>query len=645
MNKATVQVRPALLALTLASAGLILAACGGGGTTTVPVAPTNVVATPGPGYVTVTWTDNSDNETGFEVFRTATAGITAQQAGSSVGTVGPNVTAFNDMDIELEQEYEYSVVATNAAGSSGAGSTTVGASVPVGVDLMIGTNNRRWEDANGTIFVVYLMLPEAILTDESLNFNVQISGPPGWNGGAPVGFDCSSQGCGLWKGFTWGSWNRITALAGEYTLTVTVDSQVYSATATMTDPSFKFDRPTDITVTSATTDSVTGTWSSPTGTGAVYLALHEGDFGPTVMWSTREDVESHTFEGRPLEDGLYTYEVVPVNSDIFNYPLRVEPFGLSYDGVPFIIGDALSPECTSAGEIITIPDSELMQAVRDALGRPTGDLTCLDMALLTQLDHPDGGIADLQGLQYAVNLGNVSLHNNDVTDVSPLADLTALWFLNLNVNEVTDVGPLRNLVNLTDLHLCCTTGNITDVTPLEGMSNLVWFNISNHDLGNDVVWQLLGNYPDLRGMWISNNDLTDFTPLADWPDLEILQIFGSTISDFTPIAALSQLHTLEIGWSTITDITPLYDMTQLGYLNLNSLGLSDVAFLEEFEQLHTLFITDNQITSLAPLVANPGIGEGDNVYVQNNPLDLNDATVQAEVQALLDRGVNLVTGE
>lgn len=407
------------------------------------------------------------------------------------------------------------------------------------------------------------------------------------------------------------------------------------------DPSFKFDRPTGITVTSATSNSVTATWSLPVGTGGIYLNLQERNSGRTLAARVVGAVDTFTFEGLELADGVHTFEVVPVNSDVYNYPLKVPPFGLSYDGAQFLVGDALAPDCVSADQVVSIPDAELLRAIRGALGLPTGDLTCLDLALLTRLEHDNGGISDLEGLQYAVNLSHLSLHNNDVADVSPLADLSALRFLNLNINEVTDVASIRNLVNLTDLHLCCTTGNITDVTPLEGMTNMVWFNISDHELGNDVVWQLLQNYPNLRGMWIGNHGLTDFTHVADWPDLEILQIYGSTIPDLTPIVGLSQLHTLEVAWSTITDITPLYGETQLTYLNLDGLELTDITFLQEFEDLHTLRLAYNQIASLAPLVANPGIDSGDYVDARNNPLDLTDAAVQADIQALQDRGVNL----
>lgn len=170
---------------------------------------------------------------------------------------------------------------------------------------------------------------------------------------------------------------------------------------------------------------------------------------------------------------------------------------------------------------------------------------------------------------------------------------------------------------------------------------MTWFNISNHELGNDVAWQLLQNYPNLRGLWMGNNGLTDFAQVANWPDLEILQVYGSTIPDLTPIIDLSRLHTLEIGWPTIAYITPLYGKTELTYLNLDGLDLTDITFLQEFEQLQTLLLAYNQLTTLAPLVAYPGIGAGDYVDARNNPLDLTDAAVQADFQALLDRGVNL----
>src|SRR5690606_37149214 len=114
---------------------------------------------------------------------------------------------------------------------------------------------------------------------------------------------------------------------------------------TLTDPTFKFDRPTGITVTSATSNSVTATWSLPVGTGGIYLNLQERSSGRTLAARVVGAVDTFTFEGLELADGVHTFEVVPVNSDVYNYPLKVPPFGLSYDGVQFLVGDALAPDC------------------------------------------------------------------------------------------------------------------------------------------------------------------------------------------------------------------------------------------------------------------------------------------------------------
>jgi len=68
----------------------------GGFTVTAPspvAAPTNVTATVGPGNtVTLTWTDNSTNETGFSIQRATNSTFTA---GMVQNFVGANVTTFN----------------------------------------------------------------------------------------------------------------------------------------------------------------------------------------------------------------------------------------------------------------------------------------------------------------------------------------------------------------------------------------------------------------------------------------------------------------------------------------------------------------------------------------------------------------------
>ena len=88
-----------------------------------PADPTGLAATASPGKITLTWTDASDDETGFRIERS--------EEGSNVwelvGTVGPGVTTFEDTTVANNTNYLYRVRAVRGASWSGAS-----ASVQVG---------------------------------------------------------------------------------------------------------------------------------------------------------------------------------------------------------------------------------------------------------------------------------------------------------------------------------------------------------------------------------------------------------------------------------------------------------------------------------------------------------------------------------
>ena len=70
-------------------------------------------------------------------------------------------------------------------------------------------------------------------------------------------------------------------------------------------------------------------------------------------------------------------------------------------------------------ETITFPDENLAAAVRAALGKgPDEEITGAELGELTSLGASERGIADLTGIEYCVNLTELS--------ISPLANLTNL---------------------------------------------------------------------------------------------------------------------------------------------------------------------------------------------------------------------------
>lgn len=86
---------------------------------------------------------------------------------------------------------------------------------------------------------------------------------------------------------------------------------------------------------------------------------------------------------------------------------------------------------------VSMPDQNLRAAVNLALGRGSMDaITRGDLSSLTTLSAANLGIADLTGLEFAVNLTSADLSNNHIASFAPLSGLTQL----ASVNETGNPG-------------------------------------------------------------------------------------------------------------------------------------------------------------------------------------------------------------
>jgi len=89
-------------------------------THTAPTAPSDLVATSvnSGADVSLAWTDNSGNETGFTVQRRKRTGAGTWSAWTTIQTTGPNVSTYTDEDVPGDGEYQYQVNAFNSVGPS-----------------------------------------------------------------------------------------------------------------------------------------------------------------------------------------------------------------------------------------------------------------------------------------------------------------------------------------------------------------------------------------------------------------------------------------------------------------------------------------------------------------------------------------------
>ena len=179
------------------------------------------------------------------------------------------------------------------------------------------------------------------------------------------------------------------------------------------------------------------------------------------------------------------------------------------------------------------PEFEL--AIRESIGKATGDLTRRDFLSVTSLNLSGRGIKDITPVKALVNLVDLNAASNNITDVSPLSGLQNLYVLDLSGNNLDDISPIAMLSNLATLGLDSNVG--IDISPLANLNNLV--NLS-----------------------IQNSELTDISALIEL-NVTDLDLSGNNINDIRPLGTLSRIERLKLNDNPITDLSALENTTTL----------------------------------------------------------------------------------
>ena len=247
--------------------------------------------------------------------------------------------------------------------------------------------------------------------------------------------------------------------------------------------------------------------------------------------------------------------------------------------------------------VVSFPDPGLEAAIRDAIGKPTGDIYDTDLSGLTELSASDRGITKIDGIQNCADLERLYLNGNHISDISLLAGLPKLEHLWLQDNLLVNLSALSSVSSLRVLRL---SGNaINNVSPLAGLTTLEF-------------------------LYLDDNLITDIAPLAGLSSLVKLVLSSNQISDITALSVMVGIEQLILGFcdggNQISDISALSNLTNLSLVRLSN----------------------NLIVDIAPLVENAGIGSGDDVSLEWNRLLLGPCSSDMlNIEALQDRGVSV----
>lgn len=290
--------------------------------------------------------------------------------------------------------------------------------------------------------------------------------------------------------------------------------------------------------------------------------------------------------------GILMSSVLAYNSDAegtyknsANLSGNIEIKGKTYDYVGVLMwnGENSKVENDEQDKVVEIEDAKLLKVINKNLGKNRADnqkVTVEEMESLTELSiflKEDGsadfsesakysilgkptslkgtkdfkfavtrGMKSIKGLEYAKNLKKLKLNENEISDISPLKNLTKLEYLEIQRNRIVDVNPLKNLTNLKFLKLY--NNLIEDIAPLSNLTNLTGLDLHyNVTVGGDESHKII------------SKGITDISALKNLKKLEFLDISANRIEDISILKNFDKIKDLDFSGNRVKNYEGLGD--------------------------------------------------------------------------------------
>lgn len=264
-------------------------------------------------------------------------------------------------------------------------------------------------------------------------------------------------------------------------------------------------------------------------------------------------------------------------------------------GTPNATESLPATEDAAASEAVIFTDPVLEAKVREAMGKPDGEITIAEANAVERFDFrvEDPGddsaprIKDISALRYFKNLKSLDLSYHQIEDLSPLAgmkQLEALYYF--DARSVKDFSALAELSGMLDLIICSDSFSNADMQYLKGMTNIELLWIQGGKELTDIG--VVANFNKLYKMNIENSGVSDISPVAGITSLVELSLRGSKVSDVSPLKDLVNLRTLYLEGCPVTDFSPLADI----YPNLTE---KDFALALSLKELGFTLIDNNTV--------------------------------------------------
>jgi hypothetical protein len=196
----------------------------------------------------------------------------------------------------------------------------------------------------------------------------------------------------------------------------------------------------------------------------------------------------------------------------------------------------------SAADVIVFADPVLEERVRQQTGLLDGDITAAEAEEITSLDldnkdnDPNASIKDLSGLEHFKNVKGLTISQNAISDLTPIAGMNLAVFYSMNGNNgITDFSPLANSTDMLDLTILGNENiNDSNIGFIDGMTKMEMLWIQGAPELSDI--SAVANFQGVSRLIFVDCNISDVSPIAGLTNLKVLDLEGNPIEDYSPLA-------------------------------------------------------------------------------------------------------------
>lgn len=294
-------------------------------------------------------------------------------------------------------------------------------------------------------------------------------------------------------------------------------------------------------------------------------------------------------EVKPGETNVSLSRVTVTEEDVRNLASLEELKYLHFNGCSFEEGAAdqlgsLSPtlvtleltECTGIKDYGVLSKLTSLKRLKiDSCGLTDAELGAItfNSAITDILLSGNGELSDLTPLKTASALSDLQVNNTSVTDFTALSACTALRTLSADGCGIRDLSSLKGQGIV---YLSLADNEIESLSPLAGSETIRELDLSGNRI-EDI--SPLAGMAQLTVLELNDNAVASLAPLSGCAKLRTVRVSRNRLTGLTGLEQALELKEIEAAENEITEIDGLRNCTVLTHVDLTDNGISDISIL------------------------------------------------------------------